>query len=135
MCRSQCVRVALAAALLAVSASAVWATTLSPAAVLRGAWTYDNQGVTVTGTLTRPQVWTSPMGTRYYRFQLAEGRALLAVLAQPVMRCEDGSPATVSGVFRRLFFVEGQVLERIVEATSVECRELAGETSGDAGRR
>ncbi|MBM4443022.1 MAG: hypothetical protein FJ027_21640 [Candidatus Rokubacteria bacterium] len=106
------------------------AASLSPAAVLRGVWAYDNRAVSVTGTLARAQVWISPGGARYYRFELAEGRSALPVLAPPVVRCEAGRPATVDGMFRRLFVVDGVLLERVLEAARVECTEAPEDDDG-----
>lgn len=116
-----------AAALATLAAGPAAAEVLSPADVLRGAWKLDGTSVKVMGTLRDARHWSAPGGTRYYRFDLAEGNVRLPVLARAGTRCADNRLATVNGVVRRIFVVDGEIFRRLVEATSIECGAPEGE--------
>ena len=131
---SRFVKLAVAVWLAAAGPAAASTTpAITPSAVLRGAWTLDQTRVTVTGRLAQAHQWTSSSGRLYSRFTLTEGRAAVPVLFRGHAPCENGSETTVEGVFRRLFVVDGQVLERVVEATNVDC--AAGQGSVDHAPR
>ena len=130
---SRLAMLAIAAGLAAAPVLAAAASVVTPSAVLRGAWTLDQTLISVTGRLANFQEWTSSTGTLYSRFQLTEGRAAVPVLFKGHAGCTNGSETTVEGMFRRLFVVDGQVLERVVEATNVDCP--AGQGSVDHAPR
>jgi hypothetical protein len=106
--------------LLAVAASAQ-GTNTSPTDILANADRFDNQAVTISGTITNLKETISRAGNPYYTLDLSDGNRAIRVFSFGKAPCRSGG-ATVEGTFEKVKRQGRYTFYNEVTATRVTCR-------------
>ena len=86
-------------AILALVSAGSLASTLTPAQVLAATNQYNEQKISVQGTITNPMAGVSQDGKPYQTFQLCDGNACLNVYTRDTNSYTAGAPQTLTGRF------------------------------------
>lgn len=116
-------RVLLAALcwLLAATSAPAQAVSTSPSEILANPDRFDNQPVTLRGTVTNLQERVSRAGNPYYTLDLGDGRRTVRVFSFGTAPCRAGT-ATVEGSFTKVKRQGRYTFYNEVTATRMTCR-------------
>jgi hypothetical protein len=88
------------------------------AEILKNPERFDQQAVTLRGTMSRLDVRTSRKGNPYYTFTVQD----LPVFSFGMPPCRNGAAVTVDGVFRKIKQVGRYTFHNEIDADQVVCR-------------
>jgi hypothetical protein len=102
-------------------AATVVALDTSPGEIFAHPDQFDQQTVTVRGSVTNLRQTTSQRGNHYYTFDLDDGRRSIRVFSFGHSPCRDGASTTVEGTFQRVKRMGPYTFYNQIDASRVDC--------------
>jgi len=94
---------------------------MSPSELLANPDRFDEQAVTLQGTVEKFREKVAPDGTPYFKFRLSDGPSAVRIFSIGRSSCRNGMQATVEGTFEKVNRLGRLTYYHHVIATRVTC--------------